>query len=155
MDRLGKEQEIAYFLFDLIVGHLEQIPEEQRVIQRIEVSENGLNLTLRESEHYRLEVKPLQEDEIEVEDGEEQRVRNSYRDEEERVEIPLDDWNALVQACESLLELMEYDQRKMNELRQAAPQFPWEERKRMLEGIMEELRSALKNALSHTDHDPS
>ncbi|PTM53260.1 hypothetical protein [Desmospora activa] len=154
---MGKEQEITYLLFDLIVGYLEQIPEEQRMIQRIEVSEGGLDLTLRESGHYRLEVKALQNDEIEVEEnGEDEPVRNSYLEEEDdRVEIPQEDWNALVQACESLLELMEYDQRKMNELRQTVPQFPWDERKRMMEGMMDELRSALKRTLAHTDDDAS
>ncbi|MDR6227544.1 hypothetical protein [Desmospora profundinema] len=154
---MGKEREITYFLFDLIVGHMERIPEGQRMIQRIEVNGEGLDFTLREGGHYRMEVKKQPENEIAAaKDGEGAALRGSkYGAEEERVTIPLEDWEKLVQACESLLELLEYDQRKMDDLRQAFPQFPWEERKQMMDGMTEQLRSTLERILSVTEEDPS
>lgn len=146
---LGKEREITYLLFDLIVGHMERIPEEQRMIQRIEVNDDALEITLREGGHYRLEVKPQTTNETAAQDdgGEAQLRSTDYRLEDEQVTIPTEDWEQLVQACESLLELLEYDLRKMDELRQLAPQFPWEERKRMMDGMMQKLRSNLDRVL--------
>lgn len=61
----------------------------------------------------------------------------------EVIQIPVSDWNTLMEVCEAALNFLDYDQRKMRELRLQFPDFPWEKRAQMIKRISEQMRAII------------
>ncbi|GGE24000.1 hypothetical protein GCM10011571_27650 [Marinithermofilum abyssi] len=128
---MGKEQEVAYLLFDLLVRQLETMAEQERRIQRLEVFERRLDLTLKDGSAYVVDVRSREEEvgEMTPTDG---------------IHVSEEKWQELVQACQSVMQFLEYDKEKLRNLERVLPDFPWERRARMVERLLEQLDRALK-----------
>ena len=134
------EQDVVRWIFELMVHHLERTDERERAIHRLEVTDQGLEIVRKKRRplpRYRAEDRfpPAGKGEREM------KAENAYND---VIQITVSDWNALVEACEAALNFLDYDQRKMSELRLQFPDFPWEKRAQMIKRISDQLRAAIE-----------
>ncbi|MBO2531929.1 MAG: hypothetical protein LOD87_08010 [Planifilum fulgidum] len=134
------EQDVVRWIFELMVHHLERTDERERAIHRLEVTDQGLEIVAKNGALYRVTVQrigspPAGKGEREM------KAENAYND---VIQITVSDWNALVEACEAALNFLDYDQRKMSELRLQFPDFPWEKRAQMIKRISDQLRAAIE-----------
>lgn len=139
---MEKEREIAYLIFDLIVKQLEGMSEQDRSIGRVEIIGSSLELTMKRGEEYRIEINRVHSPE-----KKKGRITMMERqsDKDER-RIAVENWEELVHSCETVIQFLEYDKQKMEELSSLLPDFPWDKRSRMIEGILDQLREALSMA---------
>lgn len=139
MGSMEKEQEITCLLFDLIVKQLEGMSEQNRAIRRVEVIDSSLELTMKTGEEYRIDI-----NRVHLPEEEKGRVTRMNRPQEDREKrIAEEDWARLVQSCDTVIQFLEYDKQKMEELATLLPDFPWEKRSLMIEEILKHLRASL------------
>ncbi|SIT05258.1 hypothetical protein SAMN05421790_11150 [Kroppenstedtia eburnea] len=142
MGSMEKEQEITYLLFDLIVKQLEGMSEQNRAIRRVEVTDSSLELTMKTGEEYRIDI-----NRVHLTEEEKGRVTRMDRQQGNRgKQIAEEDWARLAHSCETVIQFLEYDKRKMEELATLLPDFPWKKRSLMIEEILEQLRESLFRA---------
>ncbi|PTX58861.1 hypothetical protein C8P63_11443 [Melghirimyces profundicolus] len=137
---MENRKELTYLIFDLIVKQLEETPEQDRIISRLEVADSALELTLKTGEEYRIDVKRLNSP---SDEKERMPLLDHQREEESGKRIPAEHWDELAQSCETVIQFLEYDKRKMEELSELVPDFPWKKRSRMIDDVLEQLRAAL------------
>lgn len=138
---MNDEQDVVRWLFELLVNHLERADEKERAIHRLEVTDQGLDVVAKNGVMYRVTVQKIGFF-PEVSEGKGEREMKTENG-TEVLQISVSDWNALVEACEAALKFLDYDQRKMRELRLHFPDFPWEKRAQMIRRITRELRAAI------------
>ena len=118
---MEKEREITYLLFDLIVKQLERMSEQNRAIRRVEVTDSSLELTMKTGEEYRIDINRVhltgEEKGRDYKDG-------STAGANEECGLPEEDWARLTHSCETVIQFLEYDKRKMEELATLLPDFP-------------------------------
>ncbi|SMO94377.1 hypothetical protein [Melghirimyces algeriensis] len=131
-------KEVTSLIFRLIVQQLENMPEQDRLICRVEALASELDITLKSGEEYRVRIS---------------RINPSYGNEESMVDrnqenrrekrVAIEDWEDLIDTCETVIQFLEYDKKKMEELTSLVPDFPWENRSRMMEDVLNQLKSSL------------
>lgn len=135
---MKNEREITYLIFDLIVKQLEGMSEQNRFIRRVEVTDSSLELTMKRGEEYRIEI-----NRVHPPDEEKGQITMMKRQSDEAGKRMAENWEELIHSCETVIQFLEYDKRKMEELASLLPDFPWEKRSRMIEEILGQLREAL------------
>ncbi|GAA5347016.1 hypothetical protein CLV97_12251 [Planifilum fimeticola] len=133
------EQDVVRWLFELMVNHLERTDEKERAIHRLEVTDQGLEVVAKNGALYRVTVQRIGS----PSEGKGEREMKAENTSNEVIQVSISDWNALVEACEAALNFLDYDQRKMRELRLQFPDFPWEKRAQMIKRISDQLRAAI------------
>jgi hypothetical protein len=133
------EQDVVRWLFELMVNHLERTDESERAIHRLEVTDQGLDVIAKNGALYRVTVQRI----ASPPEGKGERDMKTENSSNEVIQVSVSDWSALVEACEAALNFLDYDQRKMRELRLQFPDFPWEKRAQMIKRISEHLRAAI------------
>ncbi|MDA8352786.1 MAG: hypothetical protein M0Z65_06270 [Firmicutes bacterium] len=130
--------DVTYMVFELIVKQLEEMPEEERLIQRVEVVSSGLEVALKSGEAYRINITPLDST------GEEkERMAMTTSERATEVRISTEDWDELVHRCDMMIRFLEYDKRKMEELSTLVPDFPWDKRSQMIDDLLTQLQEVL------------
>jgi hypothetical protein len=132
------EQDVVRWLFELMVNHLERTDEKERAIHRLEVTDQGLDIWTKNGFMYRVTVQRIGSPE-----GKGEKEMKEENTASEVIQVSVSDWNALVEVCEAALNFLDYDQRKMRELRLQFPDFPWEKRAQMIKRISEQMRAAI------------
>jgi hypothetical protein len=135
-----KEQEIAYWLFQLLVEDLEKMDEEERVVRRLEVLDETLDILMKSGEGFKVRVERA---DLDWRAKGESEMENASSAESNTIQISVEDWENLLEACEAVLNFLEYDQRKMRDVQQATPDFPWDKRAYMINKLADHLREAL------------
>lgn len=141
-----KENEIAYWLFQLLVEDLEQMDEEERIVKRLEVSDETLDILMKSGEGFKVRVERADSDWMMEEESSMDNASsmdNTSSAGNSVIQISMKDWENLLQACEAVLNFLEYDQRKMQDVQQAIPDFPWDKRANMISKLADNLREAL------------
>ncbi|MFC4075311.1 hypothetical protein [Salinithrix halophila] len=148
---MGNEKDVARTLFRLIVSQLEATKQENRLFSRIELVGDCLEVALAGGKEYRIEVKPVQSpgDQADGErSGESVYSSNKPLEEQDVVIVPAEEWEELLRTCELVVQFMEYDKEKMKDLAALVPDFPWEKRSEMMEGLLRNLRQSLAKTMS-------
>ncbi|OYD06747.1 hypothetical protein [Paludifilum halophilum] len=137
---MGNEKEVVYLLFDLIVHQLDRMKEEERLIQRIEVVDQSLELTMKDGQEYRIQVDQTADMAEQQGGGDEMKQSDNVSP---MIEITPEEWDELLKACQMVLQFLEYDEKKMEELADLVPEFPWDKRSEMIEQVIERLHASL------------
>src|SRR5690606_15912478 len=133
------EQDVVRWLFELMVNHLERTDETERAIHRLEVTDRGLDILAKNGFLYRVTVQRIGS----PPEGKGEREMKAENPSNEVIQIRVSDWNTLMEVCEAALNFLDYDQRKMRELRLQFPDFPWEKRAQMIKRISEQMRAII------------
>lgn len=135
---MNNEQDIIFWLFDQLVNQLEQTDEQERWVQRMEIiREKSLDLILKNGDSYQIFVKGSTTAGRIIESD---LLAKGMRGE---IQVPIDDWNELVDRCRAVYNFLTYDLSKMREVAPSTFHFPWDRRERMVEQLMDDLREAL------------
>lgn len=135
---MGNDQELTYLLFDLIVKQLNQMEEDERMIQRVEVVNQDMELTMKDGREYRIEINRIVATHKEL-----NTAMDSREEEQPEIIIPVEDWEELLKACQKVLQFLEYDEKKMEKLAEFVPEFPWKKREEMIEQVVGQLHDSL------------
>ncbi len=139
-----KEQELLIWIFDQLVNQLEQTEEAERPVRRMELMETGLDIILKNGGHYQITVKEKGLPEEEDEQG-----LPVLRETQETIEIPLEDWHAVIDQFEAIHNFLLYDLHKIREIIPYSFPFPWAQREQVIAQLTERLRNVLFTVEQH------
>lgn len=97
-----KEQDILQWLFQMIVEHVEKTGEDERLIRRLEVTDDGLDLHTKDGLHFQIIVQNPSAASAQRRDIGSAFARLSG----EGIHLPCSDWETLIEACESMLQYL-------------------------------------------------
>ena len=144
MEERHKERELLFWIFDQLVNQLEQTEEAERPVQRMEITETGLEIMLKNGDQFQVTVK-----EKGVPDEENEQSLPVLMERQETIEIPLEDWHAVIDQFEAIHNFLLYDLHKIREIIPYSFPFPWAQREQVIAQLTERLRNVLFTVEQH------
>lgn len=144
MEERHKERELLFWIFDQLVNQLEQTEEAERPVQRMEITETGLEIMLKNWDQFQVTVK-----EKGVPDEENEQSLPVLMERQETIEIPLEDWHAVIDQFEAIHNFLLYDLHKIREIIPYSFPFPWAQREQVIAQLTERLRNVLFTVEQH------
>ena len=95
-----KEADILKWLFQIIVDQTEKSEKDKRIVRRLEIRNEGLDLFTAHGRHFRIIVRRPA---AASDSGNGRRSTETCHD---NFHLPRADWEALVEACESILQYL-------------------------------------------------
>lgn len=115
-------QDLLQWLFQLIVDHTERTEASERVVSRLKVGDEGLDLITKHGRHFRILVS---NPDSASETGQRDHATEARRD---GFHLSRSEWETLVEACESMLQylksLAEREERDFGRRKEKGVGFP-------------------------------
>ena len=110
----------------------------------MEITETGLEIMLKNGDQFQVTVK-----EKGVPDEENEQSLPVLMERQETIEIPLEDWHAVIDQFEAIHNFLLYDLHKIREIIPYSFPFPWAQREQVIAQLTERLRNVLFTVEQH------